>query len=334
MTMKPKRQRGVALLVVLLLLVVMSVLASQMTQSYRLMWLHVSTLKTFQQIRWSLLGGESLVGMILTRSAKDEPEKTTLVQYWAVKGKTFPIDNAMLRGEVTDAQACFNINSLSGQYSGESDSSRHYRAAVFQQLLRNLAIEDVRALQITTALEAWLNSAEPGQKQYSTGDNDYLAMTPPYLPANRPMQDISELRAVKWMDTAIYRRLVPYICALPNILLQVNINTLQPEQAPLLAALFQDTLTPADAQKIIAARPLEGWNNVEEFLALETLSNRAQGDSDNTFSMNSVLSVRSSYFESSLEVNIENNRVQMKSLFQRQADNRLVVVRRHFGEAL
>lgn len=334
MTMKQKQQRGVALLMVLLLLVVMSVLVSQMTQSYRLMWLHVSQLKTFQQVRWSLLGGESLVGAILTRSARDEPEKTTLTQYWAIKGKTFAIDNATLRGEVTDAQACFNINSLSGQQGDDPVRSLSYRSAVFQQLLRNLDIEEFRALQITTALEEWLTSAEPGQKQYASGDNDYLAMTPPYLPANRPMQDISELRAVKGVDAAIYRRLAPYICALPNSWLQVNINTLQPEQAPLLAALFLETLTPDDAQKIIAARPFEGWDSVEAFLALDVLSNRAQGDSDNTLSLDSILSVRSLYFESSLEVNIDNNRAQMKSLFQRQGDNRLVVVRRHFGEAL
>ena len=67
---------------------------------------------------------------------------------------------------------------------------------------------------------------------------------------------------MRGVDAALYRRLLPLVCALPNADLMVNINTLTPEQAPLLAALFLDSLSVEQAQSVLAARPREGWNRI------------------------------------------------------------------------
>ncbi len=326
-----KRQHGMALLVVLLLLALMSVLVSQMTQRYRLVWQKGINSQVAQQQRWYLLGGESYIGRVLSQGAHDESEKTTLTQYWAVKGKVFPVENSKMSGEVVDRQACFNINSLlSYDESAATETQEEitsYREQVFFHLLRLLDVEELRAQQITAAVKDWLDTNRVAQ-QYGAEDNDYLAMAPPYLSANQPMQDMSELRMVKGVDASLYRRLRLYLCALPESTLEVNINTLSSAQAPLLSALFHNRMSVEDAKRIITKRPREGWSSVTEFLQQDDLSKIIIVDDD----VGAILSVKSFYFESRLQVQTENQKTSMTSLFQRQSNNQMRVIRRHFGE--
>src|SRR3546814_19972919 len=85
------------------------------------------------------------------------------------------------------------------------------------------------------------------------------ALQASYLPANRKMADVSELRAVRGVTPKIYARLKPWLCVLPVAEpVQLNVNTLAPAQAPLLAMLLPGKLGLADARAVLAARPAGG----------------------------------------------------------------------------
>ena len=87
-----------------------------------------------------------------------------------------------------------------------------------------------------------------------------------YLPANRKMADVSELRAVRGVTPKIYARLKPWICVLPvTDPVKLNVNTLAPEQAPLVAMLLPGQLSVADARAALAARPLGGYGSSVRF---------------------------------------------------------------------
>src|SRR3546814_10035003 len=80
-----------------------------------------------------------------------------------------------------------------------------------------------------------------------------------YLPANRKMADVSELRAVRGVTPKIYARIKPWICALPvTDPVKLNVNTLAPEQAPLVAMLLPGEITTAEA-RAAARRPDPAW---------------------------------------------------------------------------
>src|SRR3546814_2702054 len=65
---------------------------------------------------------------------------------------------------------------------------------------------------------------------------------------------------------AIDAALRPGICALPTSdLSPINVNTLRPDQAPLIAMLAPEQLSIGDARRAIAARPLRGYDSVEDF---------------------------------------------------------------------
>ncbi|MCM5063369.1 general secretion pathway protein GspK, partial [Escherichia coli] len=89
---------------------------------------------------------------------------------------------------------------------------------------------------------------------------------PPYLAANQPMQDVSELRLIRGIDARLYRKLLPYVCVLPTSDLSVNVNTLLDSQAPLLAALFLTKPNSLLVTKLLLRRPRTGWDSVAAFL--------------------------------------------------------------------
>ena len=325
-----KQQRGMALLVVLLLLAVMVTMASSMTQRFRMEWQRTYNQQLQLQNYWYLLGSEMLVAKVLGQDLKDNPEKTSLAQYWASEGQLFPVETAILQGVVRDSQACFNLNALSSTSTGADEettsASALYRANVFRQLLISLNVDDYRAQQITAALQDWLDTNTIA-RSLGAEDSEYEALSHPYLPANGLMLDVSELRAVRGIDAALYRRLLPYVCVIPEKTLQINVNTLRTIQAPLLAALFLNNLSVDDARNILEQRPREGWNSVAEFLELGALSNTAAAGDQ----VQSALTIKSFYFLATLQAETDRYQTRIVSLFQRQSNNQVTVIRRHFG---
>ncbi|MGL5293538.1 MAG: GspK family T2SS minor pseudopilin variant ExeK, partial [Aeromonas sp.] len=109
----PGQQRGMALLVVLLILSLMVIIASNMSSRLQLELRRTANITTGKQAWWYALSAEALVSKELTQDFKDSPEVVNLSQNWARKNTVFPVDDGQLKGEVTDLQSCFNLNSLS-----------------------------------------------------------------------------------------------------------------------------------------------------------------------------------------------------------------------------
>ncbi|WP_337262805.1 MULTISPECIES: type II secretion system minor pseudopilin GspK [unclassified Serratia (in: enterobacteria)] len=314
------RQRGVALLVVLLILALMVTVAATIAERNGRTYLRTVAQLDHQQAKWYGRAAEALAGKILQIDTLDSPEKTHLAQNWAQEERRFPVEGGELRGQIVDAQACFNLNAIN---QGATDPTvMPYPAKVFLQLLKNLQVEPLQAAQVTAALRDWIDSdSEPviGGAE----DEVYMALEVPYLPANQPMKDVSELRTVSGVDASLYRQLLPYVCALPKQTLLVNVNTLRESQGPLLAALFLTELDPSAATQLLQQRPREGWASVTAFLAQPQL----QGIE--TSAVRPVLAVKSDFFLANFSVLMGNNHFSQHSLLQRTGNNFQVVQRKY-----
>ncbi len=323
-----RRQQGVALLVVLLLLSLMLLVASGMSARLQLELQRTRNLVRQDEGRWYALGGEALAGKVLAQDIRDQPQKTHLAQYWATEGQRFPLRDGELTGRIRDAQACFNLNAInSGTAVDSGAGAEPYAAAVFRQLLQHLDVDEFRAASLSAALRDWVDADNLLASSLGAEDAHYEALTVPYLPANGAMLDVSEVRALAGLDVRLYRRVRPLLCALPETRLQININTLAPERAPLLAALFLDVLSLEQAQALLEARPREGWSSLDELLVQVPLD----GAEVLSKELKSVLVLNSHYFESRVAVQLDQSQFRLTSLFQRQTNNQLRVIRRQYG---
>lgn len=314
------RQQGVALLVVLLIMALMVTVAASVVERNGLTFLRTVAQVDRQQAKWYGRATDALVGKILQRDMQDSPQKTHLAQNWAQSERHFQVERGEMRGQIVDAQACFNLNAIN-QGETETDSTP-YPARVFLQLLKNLQVEPLQAAQVTAALRDWIDvDSEPliGGAE----DEVYMALEVPYLPANQPMKDISELRTVSGVDASLYQQLLPYICVLPTSTLLINVNTLRESQRALLAALFLTDLDLFAATKLLKQRPREGWDSVPAFL------NQPQLQNIDTSMVKPVLTVKSDFFLTNFNVLLGNRQFSQHSLLQRRGNNFHMVQRKY-----
>jgi general secretion pathway protein K len=134
-----------------------------------------------------------------------------------------------------------------------------------------LGTADADARRIAEAAADWADSdSAPGPG--GAEDEAYAAGPSPYRTGNTLFADPGELLAVAGMTSELYARLRPWLCALPvSDLSPINLNTLTPGQAPLLAMLAPGQLSVEKARQVIASRPPAGWTNQVEFWRIDAM---------------------------------------------------------------
>ncbi|MGL5947600.1 MAG: type II secretion system minor pseudopilin GspK [Aeromonas sp.] len=322
--------RGMALLVVLLILSVMTIIASSMSARLQLDLRRTGNLTAGKQAWWYAMSAEALVIKVLNKDFKDEPTINHLGQNWARKENTFPVDGGMLRGSVTDEQACFNLNSLSvAKKEGENEddpTQLAYPVKVFRELLKQLDVEEYQAAQLTDALRDWTDDDTMLVSSLGAEDAYYEGLNPPYLTANQWMVTADELRAVRDVDSELFAKLLPHVCALPNDQLKININTLDPEKPQLLAALYLGNIDNDEATRTLSDRPEKGWKEPSELAQALQPFDDIQGLSD-------ALVVKSNYFKALVVAEVGDSRAWLETHFTRSKDNKLIMLRRLNGAA-
>ncbi|MDG4551993.1 MAG: type II secretion system minor pseudopilin GspK [Candidatus Contendobacter sp.] len=185
---------------------------------------------------------------------------------------------------------------------------------ILQRLLENLELR----LALGQAIADWIDPDPDPQFPDGAEDSDYAVLNPPYLAANRPFLDVSELRLIKDLDREAYAKLVPLVCALPSGT-PLNVNT---AQAPVLAALGEAGPKPADFERLSKERPADGYKTVDEFLNAARLTVDAP--------IRALLSVDSRYFLLRAEARVGDGRAMLYSTLYRD-ENGVRVLRRGFS---
>jgi general secretion pathway protein K len=266
-----KDREGMALLTVLLLVAVMSVVAVALLDDVRFSVRRATNAETGGQAQWLASGAELMARARIGRLMQMDPLRTPLQPEWNGRRLDFPVENGAISATVWDGQACFNLNSVVLGV-GEDLVARPEGAAQFRALGRAVGVPDSRMRAIADALTDWLD-ADNTALPLGAEDGAYAGLSTPYRTAGVMMAEASELRAVKGVDADTYRRLRPWVCALPTSQLSpLNVNTLTPEQAPLLSMLTLGALTPEQGRAVLSRRPRDGWANGETFWGQPSLS--------------------------------------------------------------
>ncbi len=270
----PSRERGAALLAVLLLVAVMGALAAAALERLRLATSLAVNTAALDQARAFAIGVESLIALTIDDLTAASPERTTLAGGWNGNRRRLPMPGGGLaEATVRDGGNCFNINSVAESRSPTLLTPRPAGIAQFQALMQVLEVPEGIARPIAEAAGDWVDTdLEPGRA--GAEDPQYARAGQGYRTGNTLFAGVSELRAVSGMTPEIYERVRPWLCALPVAELSpINVNTLAVEQAPLLAMLAPQQISLELARRAIAERPQAGWNSVGDFYASPALRN-------------------------------------------------------------
>jgi len=222
---------------------------------------------------------------------------------WALRLPPMPVENGELVGQIEDQQGLFNVNNLVADGKINLAQLAHFR-----RLLATLGLPDALA----DTLVDWIDSDGLPQPQGGAEDAYYLALDPPYLAANRPLIDVTELALVSGFDASVRARLRPYVTALPGVT-AVNVNTAPPE---VLAAVIEG-LDLGSAQSLVAQRDRAYYRDVDDFV--RRLPRGAEASAGG-------IGVSSDYFVATLRVTIGGAQASGKALLARGAGSGWPVV--------
>ena len=265
-------ERGAALLAILLLVAVMAGLSVLALDRLKLSTSLSANGAALDQARAFAFGAENLaLARVADLNAIDET-RTTLAGGWNTRVIDIPLPDGSATARVRDAGNCFNLNSLAQGQLPTALTARESGAIQFVALMQLLGIPQADARHIAAALADWLDTDSIPNPD-GAEDDAYARAPLPYRPADTLLADPSELRAVAGVTPAIYARLKPWICTLPvTDLSPLNVNTLTPDQAPLVAMLLPGKLDLARARAIIEARPADGWSEIADFWRVPALT--------------------------------------------------------------
>jgi general secretion pathway protein K len=278
------------------------------------------------QALWNLMGAEALARQIIRRDHEADTLRTSRDGLWAQSGVNFPTDGGRIGGVILDRSNCFNLNSLVADGGRRGLVARPEGLAELQLLGEALEIRGGDAEQLAAAAADWIdeNDAPLGR---GAEDFDYAALDPPYRAANALFVQVDEVRALADVSEATYRTLRPYLCAHPTTEpSKLNVNTLRPEDAPLLVAALGGKLELDAARDVIAERPAGGWSDAAAFFMSERLKEIAF-DAETQ----DRIAVGTRYFELNARVEHRGAAADGAALFERSGSVVTVVSRRIGG---
>lgn len=186
----PRRQRGVALIIVLWILVLVTVASSAYALMARMDMLEANTLLSSTQARFAAEAGLNLASLALR-----EPQEEDRL---SADGRTYAwrFDDMLIEVEITDERGKLDINVADD--------------ITLAELFIGHGLDAADAERLAAAVMDWRDNDDAVRVDGAELD-DYLAAGLEVGPANRPFMMVEELLQVLGMPFELYRRIEPGI---------------------------------------------------------------------------------------------------------------------------
>jgi general secretion pathway protein K len=289
-----KHQRGVAIILVLLIVALATVLASYIARQQHLWQRQVESQFDYAQARRLGIAGIDWARAVLADDARANSTDND-GEMWAMRLPAMPVDNGEVIGFIEDRQGLYNLNNLV-----RNGISSPPDIAQFQRLLALLGLP----AELAVSLADWMDTDSDVQTPGGAEDSYYLSLPHPYRSANRPLIELSELSAVKGFDASTIERIKPFVSILP-LSLPVNANF---APAEVMVAMIPD-LSLSDARSMVQQRRGKPYKDVNDFISRLPRAGMQINSQD--------FSVSSQFFRLTGRATVGNSQVASEALLQR-----------------
>lgn len=318
-----RKQQGVALIVVLLVMALVAITATDMGSRLQYQVKRSISLKDNNQAYWYAIAAEQFAQKTIAQLVLEGNESIHINEPWAQEDIQFPMPGGFIEATLEDLQSCFNLNAL--RTKNTQGTTTNLTAEAFGRLLRteSLNIPTFNQDTLKDSLVDWVDDDSQLEGNYGAEDSDYESLVNPYLAANSMMASKSELRLVKGVEFPWLLDMMPLVCVVPELPeLKVNVNTFTPEKAPVLAAIAD--IEVSAAENLISGIP---YDTPAEFLATAEMTNSNLPDQEK----NSWFATKTQFFILHVTTAYNSGRFKMSSVFKVDGNNNVSVIRREFG---
>ncbi len=261
-------EKGAALIVVLLLVAIMSALIAVSFDRVGLAIRRERNRSVTDEARFDLISGEAVAVQRLTQSQSSGAADVTAALGRSI---TLPTPTGQISALLEDGGNCFNVNSLVSALPDGRLIAQPIAIAQLSRLIEYSGEPTDAAVAIAQSISDWIDSDSiplPGGHE----DEAYLRLDQPFRTANDLVTDVNDLRHVIGMDPALFTRIVPLLCALPETGLSAyNVNSIRLSQAALVAAVMPRGVTPQMVVQALRNRPAAGFASYQDLLTQPSL---------------------------------------------------------------
>lgn len=302
----PRRQQGVALMIVIFIFALVSILSVGM---YNRQGLFVQTtaniLAQSQAYEYAL--ASEVYGRRLLKDYWDKKDDDSFNETEMIKNSILiPVEEAFLEAQFNDLEGRLNLNDLV-MLDGRVNEVMVTR---FKRLLDRLAIETIKV----DVLIDWVDDNQDPSNIEGVEDGEYLSLEPPYRNASQPFNHTSELLLLPNIKQADYLALLPHISALPQGYVNINVNTATKEVLQSLSEKLND----AQVDEIISRRDEDPWDEIGSFTSDPLL---AGAEIDIKY-----LGVQSSFFEIATLITLGDRKARLVSVIYRNSKDGVMQV--------
>jgi general secretion pathway protein K len=313
------RERGVALLVAIVIFAVATTVAAAITYNKAMASRRAAATFTMEQALQAGMAAEALAAIALENDAGKAKTETT--QDWAQEQPPFEIEDTgiWIHARLEDVSGRFNLNSL--VYWDQQNNTflpDQHQLSVFRTLLGELNID----LRYADLMVDWIDPDIAPSGNSGGEDTLYLSQNPPYRPPNTFITHPSELLALPNFGRENYQKIAPYVTALPYDV-PVNICTAS-------GLVLDATRNDPQNQNEYAGQNLEQARQNGCF-PLKNVYTGVISDPNNRGEVEKRVEEKSSWFRLRTNIRIGTAEFVLYSLLYREAGNKVRTVERSFG---
>ena len=312
-------EKGATLLSVLVIVMLMSAAAVAATDALARSIMVARSSGARAETFWTARGAADAAAAYLAKAMETTGGALNEESALFTQPVTLPAGHGIVAITVREASNCFNLNALlddTGAAGVADDQLMAYR-----DFLTATGLNEAEAQSLADKLADWIDS-DMSSRTYGAEDGYYASRAEPYRTAGARLRSLSELSAVAGYDPEILARIGNLVCLRPGIAQSVlNVNTLTPDQAPLLSGLFSAELSESEALSLIEGRPPGGWADVDVFLQeplIVQIAPNARHDA--------AVSVVSSYLAADVDVGTGDLATAYRALYGRAAGGAVSLV--------
>ena len=253
--MRRSDERGIALLLTLLVLTLMVALIlefdAEARREYRDAAAFRDNFKATVLARAAVQAARGVLQQDLLKDKQTGEFFDALTDLWAIPITNYAIGDGLLNAQIEDERGKLNLNDL---VTGGTPEDKRKKIFKVKRLFELLQINP----DLVDAIVDWVDQDEVPEPA-GAESLYYQTLRPPYRVANGPLQTFLELRLIKGMTPEILEKLSKLVTVYPQESggdSKVNVNTAD----PLVLQALDARITPSMAAAIVQARPFKNNN--------------------------------------------------------------------------
>ena len=335
---KAKKQRGVALLAAMILVLAVTMILSNIFYRHQIeVSQAMASLHSDQALLIALSGEGWAMELLAEDPTGGQPNQSDHYgEIWAQALPLLPVEGGTLTGCISDLQSKINVNNFRF-YGSQGQGSKRSLQADLNQLenmnivktwlnLLNLFEIPTSPARAATIID-WVDGDSAVTSSWGAEQPDYESFEPPRMVLNDEISDASELADIAGYNVQEVQMLLPWISALPvtgpqtsgpMVSTPININTASSELLLALGGSFGQQFVDA----VVEGRPFSDIDtfedHVENYLGLVVLDSKGKTiEKAKQIWHQDLVSVATVHFKLYLKAEIGEAEIEVTSIMKR-----------------